>query len=80
MKFKEFIDNEKDVIEKLADLEHQQWMLWAKDILKSEKINEERAKRWKDLFIDYKDLSEEMKDKDREWARKAYKIIKDNSR
>ena len=80
MKFKEFIDNKKDVIEKLADLEHQQWMLWAKDILKSEKINEERAKRWKDLFIDYKDLSEEMKDKDREWARKAYKIIKDNSR
>lgn len=79
MKFKEFIGNEKDVIEKLADLEHQQWMLWAKDILKSEKINEERAKRWKDLFIDYKDLSEEMKDKDREWARKAYKIIKDNS-
>ncbi len=80
MKFKEFIGNEKDVIEKLADLEHQQWMLWAKDILKSEKINEERAKRWKDLFIDYKDLSEEMKDKDREWARKAYKIIKDNLR
>lgn len=80
MKFKEFIDIEKDIIEKLADLEHQQWMLWAKDILKSEKINEERAKRWKDLFIDYKDLSEEMKDKDREWARKAYKIIKDNSR
>lgn len=79
MKFKEFIGNEKDVIEKLADLEHQQWILWAKDILKSEKINEERAKRWKDLFIDYKDLSEEMKDKDREWARKAYKIIKDNS-
>lgn len=64
-----------DVIEKLADLEHKQWMSWAKNILSSEDINKERAKRWKQLFVPYKNLTEEMKELDREWARKALKII-----
>ncbi len=68
---------EKKVIEELAELEHKQWMKWAKDILKTEDITEERAKRWeKEGFKPYKDLTEEQKDMDREWAKKAYDIVK----
>lgn len=70
------LEEKDDVVEKLADLEHKQWMSWAKNILKTENINDERAKRWKDLFVPYNELTEEMKELDREWARKVLKIVK----
>ena len=67
----------KKIIEELAELEHKQWMQWAKDILKTEDITEERSKRWKEeSFKSYKDLTEEQKDMDREWAEKVYNIVK----
>ena len=67
-----------ELIEKLAELEHQQWWDWAKNILETEDITEERVKRWKEnSFKPYKDLSEEQKDMDREWARKVLKIVDD---
>ena len=70
------IDNKKELIEELAELEHKQWMSWAKDILKTEDITKERADRWKkNSFKSYKDLSEEQKETDREWAEKVLKII-----
>ena len=70
-------NKEKELIEELSDLEHEQWMGWAKDILKTEDITEERSKRWKeDSFKPYKDLTEEQKDMDREWAEKVLKIVK----
>ena len=68
-------EQEDDVVEKLAALEHDQWMDWAKNILETEEITAERAERWKDLFIPYNELSEEMKELDREWARKVLKIV-----
>ena len=66
----------KKMVEELAELEHKQWMKWAKDILKTEDITEERAKRWKEeSFKSYKDLTEEQKDMDKEWANKVLKIV-----
>lgn len=41
----------------------------------TEKINEERLNRWKKLWCPYENLSEEDKDKDREWGRKVLKIV-----
>jgi len=69
------VESKKDLTEELASLEHDQWVEWAKNILDSEDITAERAERWKDLFIPYAELSEEMKEKDREWARKVLKIV-----
>jgi hypothetical protein len=59
----------------LAELEHDQWIEWAKNIIKSENISADRVERWKALFIPYSELSEEMKDLDRDWAKKALDII-----
>jgi len=53
-------------------------MDWAKSIIKTENISKERVKRWKTLFIKYKNLSEEMKNLDREWAKRVLKILKDS--
>lgn len=66
----------KKVLEELSDLEHAQWMSWAKDIAKTEKINPERLKRWKeDMFKPYGELPEEEKDKDREIAMMVLKVL-----
>lgn len=67
--------DKQDLIEKLAELEHEQWMEWAKNISSKENISEERLKRWKTLYVPYDDLSEEMKEEDRKWARKVVKIL-----
>lgn len=71
-------DSNEKLIEELSKLEHDQWMFWAKSILESEDISEDRKKRWKKLFIPYSELSAKDKDDDREWANKVFKIIKQN--
>jgi len=69
-------DEPSDLLEKVSALVHEEWMSWAKDILKTEAISEERAKRWNDeCFKPYEELSEEMKEYDREWGRKFLKIL-----
>ena len=66
-----------DLLEELSELEHDQWWAWAKDIAESEKITPARKKRWEeDSFKPYKELTEEQKDMDREWAEKVLKIVK----
>jgi len=68
-------NDEEDLIEELASLEHDQWISWAKDIIKNEDISPELAARWKKLFVPYDELSEEEKDKDRKWAKKVMNFI-----
>jgi hypothetical protein len=69
--------NDSELLEKLADLEHQQWILWSKSLaLSDETLSQERFDRWRRLWrTRYSDLSEEMKEQDRVWARKVLKII-----
>ena len=64
-------------MEQLAALEHDQWIEWAKALLKSEPgISKERKERWEKLFVPYKDLSEESKEQDRVYARKIIELMK----
>lgn len=66
--------------EKVSDLIHKEWWLWAATLLKSEPtISEERKKRWQEeCFKDYEHISEEMKDLDRMFADKFIQLT-DNS-
>jgi hypothetical protein len=59
------------LLEALSDLEHQQWIKWAKSIIDSELISEARKQRWLTMMIDYKDLPDNIQEYDREWARKV---------
>lgn len=52
--------------ETLADLAHRLWVHWSNHIAIEEPISEDRVSRWQDLWVDYEDLGEGMKDKDRE--------------
>ena len=69
------------VIEELAKLEHEQWAYWAVNLLKDEKVDVDKvtAARWHELIATkYDDLSEEMKEEDRKWARKVLVILTQN--
>ncbi len=63
--------------ELLAELEHEQWIVWSKDIAATEDIKSKRAMRWEKLWRPYSELTESEKDQDREWADKAIAILHD---
>jgi len=61
----------KQLIEWLASMEHEQWMIWSKNIANSdERLSEGRMDRWASLWKPYNKLTSEQKDQDREWAMK----------
>lgn len=68
---------EKQLREELAALEHRQWQYWTEYLVEESEhdIPEQLVEKWKSNWQEYETLSEEMKDKDREWADKAMKII-----
>ena len=66
---------EKEMIKKLAELEHEQWCFWSKDIA-STGLNDLRLERWKKLWIPYNELPEEMKREDRLWAERVLKVFR----
>ena len=67
---------EKELIEKLAELEHEQWVKWSKELATKEtSLSEERIRRWEQYWVPYSELSEEVKEFDREWARKVLEIL-----
>jgi hypothetical protein len=66
---------DKEIIEKLAELEHQQWMKWSKEIVKTENITTKRIERWMKLWKPYKQLPEKVREQDRVWAKKVLKIF-----
>lgn len=66
---------EYEIIESLADLEHEQWMHWAKAVIKEGFVPEAKVKQWEKLFIPYKQLTEEAKEHDRYFARKVYERL-----
>jgi hypothetical protein len=56
-------------------------MTFARGIHKSESLSEERIRRWEEeCFMPYEDLSEDMKEKDRQIARKLLNLINNNKK
>ena len=54
------------LIEEQAEREHNQWMEWSKVV--ASEVSSERRARWEKLWVPYSELSEEAKDRDREYA------------
>jgi len=62
------------LIEKIAELEHAQWVHWTTYFLKN--LTLENEQRWRlQCMRYYKDLPEEQKESDRVWAKKVLSII-----
>lgn len=70
------MNQKEQLLEELANLEHQQWREWAIQIMMTELISEERKKRWIPLCASsYYELTEEQKEQDRVWARQVLRIV-----
>ncbi len=66
--------------EKVSEYIHEEWMTWAKTMLKHEKLSPARIERWEnECFKPYSELSEEMKDLDRMFATKIVDIVKSSN-
>lgn len=63
------------LLEKLAELEHEQWRFWATSIMETETISSDRLERWKKFMVPYKELDEKAKMQDRKWALRVVKAI-----
>lgn len=65
--------------EVLAGLEHDQWVKLTKYYTEDAEIevSDEKLGYWKDLWVDYEGLSEEMKDKDRKYADKVIEKVEE---
>lgn len=90
---------DRDILEKLSDLEHQQWCEWSgsvskeifslitildrfeDDLTDDEKLTVSRIKdklaRWDNLQVNYFELSENEKEKDRVYAKRVLSILND---
>ena len=56
-------------LERVAEIEHIQWMEWSKNVAKE--VSPERQERWARYWVPYSELPDDIKELDREWARKA---------
>lgn len=64
----------KELIEKLAELEHKQWAHWTEYMLRN--LTKKNVERWKrQIQIPYSELSEKEKDSDRKWARNVIALL-----
>jgi hypothetical protein len=61
--------------ERIADLEHEQWIEWSKELSIKEDLTKERVERWKKFWIPYEELSETVKEFDRKWADKTIMLL-----
>ena len=66
--------NEEEVLERLAEVEHEQWMSWSQSV--AEEVSAEQRQRWQECWVPYVDLPEEVKELDRQWARKVLEALR----
>lgn len=64
----------KSQLERISSEVHDAWVEWTKHIQR--RVKPVWRERWKKLFVDYDELPEFEKDKDRKFARRIQKVIK----
>lgn len=85
----------KELIEKLSSLEHDQWMKWSDNLARElERVIEliethdeegavellkKRLSGWEQYWIPYVELSDEVKEFDRLWARKVLAVVEEET-
>lgn len=60
-----------ELLEALAALEHEQWVIWSRGLAQTENLSKARLDRWQKFWVPYSELSEAAKEPDRMWARKV---------
>ncbi len=58
-------------IERLASLIHDKWISWSRTLVLNGEVAQNKVRAWEKYWVPYEELSEEVKDMDREWAHKV---------
>lgn len=67
----------KSQLERISSEVHDAWVEWTKHITR--RVKPVWRERWKKLFVDYDELPEFEKAKDRKFARRIQKVIKSSA-
>ena len=62
--------------ETIAEIIHNIWVEWSRELAENESLSDERLKRWSGLWIPYEKLSDKMKDADRILAKRVVNLDK----
>jgi predicted YcjX-like family ATPase len=63
-----------DLIEDLAEIEHEQWVHWSQAV--AGKVTGPTREEWERSWVAYADLTDDLKEADRVWARKVVKLLR----
>ncbi len=63
-----------DLVEALAEIEHEQWMHWSQAV--AEDVTSTAREKWEASWVGYSQLTDELKDADRVWARKIVTLLR----
>ena len=66
-----------DLIEALAEIEHEQWIHWSRAV--AAKVPEATHAAWQRSWVDYLELTDDVKEADRVWARKVIAVLRQHS-
>lgn len=69
-------EQERILLEKLSEIEHEQWKSWARHIMNTESISDKVRTRWESYMVSYKDLSVPVQDLDRRFAKQSLEVFK----
>lgn len=64
-----------ELVEELAALEHRQWMHWSKAVAENNDIPDDLEAKWRENWMPYEELDDDLKEHDRKWARKVVEIL-----
>ncbi len=67
------INHTDDLVEALAEIEHEQWMHWSQAV--TPKVPAGVSDSWRKSWVDYGELTEDLKEADRVWARKVVTLL-----
>lgn len=64
--------------ERLAEMEHEQWCEWSRNLAGTETLAPERLAAWRSRWVPYAELSEADKDLDREYADRVLEVLRES--
>lgn len=66
--------NPEELIEALARIEHEQWMHWSQAVAAD--VTAATRVKWQRSWVDYAELTVDLKEADRVWARKVVALLR----
>ena len=62
-----------NLIEAIAEIEHAQWLHWSQAVASD--VSVAIRDKWQSSWVDYAELTEDLKEADRVWARKVVALL-----